>query len=87
MVENSLSRVSGKITSPLLKRRWCHSDDDHQAGDDEAESDEADENDAASRGRKFAADNVVLRFEVAMKTNEQNQDRYPKKPDQSAGTR
>lgn len=53
------------LSLPLESGR-CNGHHHDQTCDNERSGNERDDNDAASRRRKLAADNVVLRLEVAM---------------------
>ena len=62
--------------SRLVKSCRSRGNNDDKAGDDESDADNRDENDGSARSWKLAADHVVLAFEIAMESEEQNQYRW-----------
>ena len=60
--------------SLLTQNRGRNDNNHHQTRDNQTPGDEGDEHDGAARGREFAADDVVLGLEVAVETEEEDED-------------
>ena len=75
MVAQCRDSVTNKVLmSSSFESTWRNDQNHSQACDDDTGCDEANEKNGATRGREFATNNVVLRLEVAMEA--ENEDEY-----------